>query len=180
MLNKIYINLSILQYQCYDSECDIKFNTPMERREHCIKIHKYPKKYRFDDTSVYKKDSSHKTKEMEVDSVESNKMVVDIVESNKMDVDTTDISKKEKSTKIFLNKNQKSKMFTKSVSTAVFKTNVETIPPTTIKTKATPLSFIPRQVQKSFSKVLTNNQTREKNVLESETMKELVDSLPNS
>lgn len=136
----------------------------MERKEHCIRVHKFPKKYRFDDTSYYTKEE------------ESNKMEFDIVDN-----------KKKKKPKILLNKNQKSKMFTKNTTSAVCKNNdsvktissVETISSTSIKSKITPLAFIPRQVQKSFSKVLTNNQNREQNVLESDTMMELADTLPN-
>lgn len=164
----------MFQYQCYDSECDIKFNDPVERREHCIRIHKFPKKYRFDDMPNYSKKD----------------------ESNAMEVDNIDSKKKKKNTKVLLNKNQKSKMFTKittntvcenanvgtiaSTNTVCESTTVETIPSTNVKTKlTTPLAFVPRQVQKSFSKVLTNNQNREKNDLESETMMELADSLPD-
>lgn len=129
----------------------------MERKEHCIKVHKFPKKYRFDDTPYYSKED------------ESNKMEFDIVDN-----------RRKKSTKVFLNKNQKSKMFTKDTTSAVCKNNgsIETTSSTTVKTK-TSLVFIPRQVQKSFSKVLTNNQNREKNVLESDTMMELADTLPD-
>ncbi|EGI59722.1 PREDICTED: zinc finger protein 511 [Acromyrmex echinatior] len=146
-------------YQCYDSECDIKFNNPMERKEHCITVHKFPKKYRFDDTPYYIKEE----------------------ESNKMEFDIVDNKKKKKPAKILLNKNQKSKMFTKDTTSAVCKNNdsVETISSTSVKSKITPLAFIPRQVQKSFSKVLTNNQNREKNVLESDTMMELANTLPD-
>lgn len=134
----------------------------MERKEHCIKVHKFPKKYRFDNTSYCSKED----------------------ESNKMEFDTVDRRNrgKKKPTKIFLNKNQKSKMFTKDTTSAVCKNNgsVETISSTTVKTKTTSLVFIPRQVQeKSFSKILTNNQNREKNVLESDTMMELADTLPD-
>jgi len=98
-----------------------------------------------------------------------------------MEFDIVDNKKKKKSTKVLLNKNQKSKMFTKDTIGAVCKNNdsVETISSTKIKTKMTPLVFIPRQVQRSFSKVLTNNQNREKNVLESDTMMELADTLPD-
>jgi len=130
----------------------------MERKEHCIRVHKFPKKYRFDDTPYYTKKE------------ESNKMEFDIVDN-----------KKKKKPKILLNKNQKSKMFTKDTTSAICKNNesVETISSTSVKSKITPLAFIPRQVQKSFSKVLTNNQNREKNVLESDTMMELVDTLPD-
>lgn len=137
----------------------MKFNNPIERKEHCIRVHKFPKKYRFDDTPCYSKED----------------------ESNKMECDIVDNKKKKKSTKILLNKNQKSKMFTKDTTNAVCKNNdsVEMVSSSTVKTKTTSLVFIPRQVQKSFSKVLTNNQNREKNVLESDTMMELVDTLPN-
>ncbi|XP_018393628.1 PREDICTED: zinc finger protein 511 [Cyphomyrmex costatus] len=143
-------------YQCYDSECDIKFNNPKERKEHCIEVHKFPKKYRFDDTQYCTKEE------------ESNKMEFDIVDDKK------------KIPKIFL-KNQRKKMFTKCTTNAICKDNdsVETISSTSVKSKATPLVFIPRQVQKSFSKVLTNNQNREKNVLESATMMELTETLPD-
>ncbi|XP_012229765.2 zinc finger protein 511 [Linepithema humile] len=147
-------------YQCYDSECDIKFNDPVERREHCIRIHKFPKKYRFDDMPHYNKKD----------------------ELNAMEIDNVDSKKKKKNTKVLLNKNQKSKMFAKNITNTVCENNisVETIPSTNVKTKVTtPLAFVPRQVQKSFSKVLTNNQNREKNILESETMMELADSLPD-
>lgn len=129
----------------------------MERREHCIKIHKFPKKYRFDNMQHYTKED----------------------ESKRMEIDVDDKIKK-KSTKIFL-KNQKSKMFPKGTTSIVCENNVSLeIPTTNIKAKiTTPLVFVPRQVQKSFSKVLTNNQNREKNVLESEVMTELANSLPD-
>lgn len=158
MLLQTYLMYTFFQHQCYDSECNVKFNNPMERKEHCIKVHKFPKKYRFDDTPCYSKEE----------------------ESNKMEFDV-DNKRKKKSTKILLNKNQKSKMFTKDTASAICKNsdNVETIPSLTVKSKTTPLAFIPRQVQESFSKVLTNNQSREKNVLESDTMMELADTLPN-
>lgn len=131
----------------------------MERKEHCIKVHKFPKKYRFDDTLYYNKEE----------------------ESNKMELDVVDNRRKKKPAKILLNKNQKSKMFTKNTTSAVCKNNdsVETISSTTVKSKITPLVFIPRQVQKSFSKVLTNNQNGEKNVLGSDVIMELADTLPD-
>lgn len=147
-------------YQCYDSECDMKFNNPVERKEHCIRIHRFPKKYRFDDTPYCSKED----------------------ESNKMEFDVVANKRTKKPAKVLLNKNQKSKMFMKAATTsAVCKNNdgVETVSSNNAKTKTTPLVFIPRQVQKSFSKVLTNNQNREKNVLESDTMMELADTLPD-
>lgn len=145
----------MFQYQCYDSECDMKFNNPMERKEHCIEIHKFPKKYRFDDTSLYKKGK----------------------ESDKMEIDGVD--KNQKTTEIILNKNQKSKMFIRATSKINENTiDAKKIPSTEVKFKSA-LSFVPRQVQKSFTKALTNNQSRERNVLESDNMMELASSLPN-
>lgn len=97
-----------------------------------------------------------------------------------MEIDNVD--KTQKTAKVILNKNQKSKMFTKATTSkiCVNTANIRTIPPTETRTKfASPLAFVPRQVQKSFSKALTNNQSREKNVLESDTMMELADSLPD-
>ncbi|KAL6422318.1 hypothetical protein ACFW04_010582 [Cataglyphis niger] len=144
-------------YQCYDSECNIKFNDPIERREHCIKIHKFPKKYRFDSIQHFIKED----------------------ESKRMEIDDVDDKSKKKTTKVFL-KNQKSKMFSKSATSVVCENNtLEAISTTNIKTKITPLTFVPTQVQRSFSKVLTGNQNREKNVLESEIITELADLLPN-
>jgi len=129
----------------------------MERKQHCIKVHKFPKKYRFDDVTHSKKKSK----------------------SNKMEVDNSENEKK--TNKVIFNKNQKSKMFTKIAANPVCenKCSADTIPASTIKTSTTSLAFIPRQVQKSFSKVLTNNQSKERNVLETETMMELADSLPD-
>ncbi|XP_032677510.1 zinc finger protein 511 isoform X2 [Odontomachus brunneus] len=54
-------------YQCYDSECNIKFNNPAERKEHCIQIHKFPKKYRFDNTLLYNKEEE--SDKMEIDDI---------------------------------------------------------------------------------------------------------------
>jgi len=98
-----------------------------------------------------------------------------------MEIDDVDDKSKRKPTKVFF-KNQKSKMFPKGATSIVCSNNAssETIPTTNINTKVTTsLVFVPRQVQKSFSKVLTGNQNKEKNVLESETMTELADSLPD-
>lgn len=98
-----------------------------------------------------------------------------------MEIDDVDDKSKKKTTKVFL-KNQKSKMFSKNATSVVCENNTsEAISTTNIKTKiTTPLTFVPRQVQRSFSKVLTGNQNREKNVLESkEIITELADSLPN-
>lgn len=130
----------------------------MERKEHCIQIHKFPKKFRFDDALLHNREEK----------------------SDKMEIDNVD--KSQKTVKVILNKNQKSKMFTKATTSkiGVSTTSVKTIPLTDTRIKLTsPLAFVPRQVQQSFSKVLTNNQNSERNVLESNTMMELADSLSN-
>jgi len=93
-----------------------------------------------------------------------------------MEVDS--VENKRKTNKMIFNKSQsRSKMFTKAAANPVRGSNssADAIP----ATKTTSLVFVPRQVQKSFAKVLTNNQNRERNVLETETMMELADSLPD-
>lgn len=35
-------------YSCYIEECPLKFFQPAERKDHCIKVHKFPANYRFD------------------------------------------------------------------------------------------------------------------------------------
>lgn len=35
-------------YTCYIEECPLKFFLPAERKDHCIKVHKFPANYRFD------------------------------------------------------------------------------------------------------------------------------------
>lgn len=148
-------------YQCYVCECDLKFNNPVERRNHCITVHKFPKNFRYDNAPNH----------METESVEQ------------MDVELpTDETKELKPKKIWLNKNQRHKMFPIAAKTAVStnpdanrnQSNVSN--PTTA---TSPLVFIPRQVQKSYTKALTKNQSNEKNVLETGCMMDLADSLPH-
>lgn len=151
-------------YQCYVSHCKMKFNNPIERKEHCINIHKYPKHCRFDDMPHYKEKQNS---------------------NNKMDIDIVD-KKSEGKQKIILNKNQKVRTFDKTSKTRTLpntKIPAATCPissPTTSTNinKNASLMFVPRQVQKSYTKILTNNQSRERNVLEAECMSDLVNSLP--
>ncbi|TDG44942.1 hypothetical protein AWZ03_008623 [Drosophila navojoa] len=35
-------------YTCYIEECPLKFFQPADRKDHCIKVHKFPANYRFD------------------------------------------------------------------------------------------------------------------------------------
>lgn len=147
-------------YQCYVSECDLKFNNSLERKDHCINVHKFPKNFRFDNTSHCIKDKS----------------------KDKMDIDESEYEKKEqKSKKIQLNKNQKTKMFAAAAKNIPStNSNISSLNSSNIITGANSLHFIPRQVQKSYTKALTKNQTNEKNVLETASMLDLADSLPAS
>lgn len=151
---------AFFQYQCYVSECDLKFNNSLERKDHCINVHKFPKNFRFDNISHCIKDKS----------------------KDKMDIDELEYEKKErKSKKIQLNKNQKTKMFAAAAKNIPpTNSSISSLNSSSIITKANSLHFIPRQVQKSYTKALTKNQTNEKNVLEIASMLDLVDSLPAS
>ena len=148
-------------YQCYVSECDLKFNNPIERRTHCINEHKFPKNFRFDNVPNH----------------------VETESKEQMDIDESTNGKKElKPKKIWLNKNQKQKMFTVAAKTTVRRdtTAIESQSnPSNTTTDKSSLVFVPRQVQKSYTKALTKNQSNEKNVLETGCMVDLADSLPD-
>ncbi|XP_015433413.1 PREDICTED: zinc finger protein 511 [Dufourea novaeangliae] len=147
-------------YQCYVSECDLKFNDPVERKDHCINIHMFPKNFRFDN-------ASHSVKKEQKD---------------KMEIDQPEHEKKQpKNKKPQLNKNQKTKMFMPAMkSTVPVNSIINDSPSTSSKPTNNPssLHFVPRQVQKSYTKALTKNQSNEKNVLETECMMDLAESLP--
>lgn len=57
-------------YQCLLEECTLKGNSPQERKDHCIKEHKFPSKYRFDDTQQL-------SKRMVKHATDESKMIVD-------------------------------------------------------------------------------------------------------
>ncbi|KAL9922448.1 zinc finger protein 511 lethal (2) k10201 [Glossina fuscipes fuscipes] len=46
-------------YLCFLEECKEKFRNPTQRKEHCIKDHKFPGNFRFNQTSVLKTMSRH-------------------------------------------------------------------------------------------------------------------------
>lgn len=121
-------------------------------------MHKFPKSVRFDNASYYVKDES----------------------KNKMDIDEPANDKKETTSKrVQLNKNQKTKMFAAAAKNPVsINSNSNVGQPTSSSVPRSFLAFIPRQVQKSYTKALTKNQSNERNVLETETMMDLVKSLP--
>ncbi|XP_011499157.1 PREDICTED: protein lethal(2)k10201 [Ceratosolen solmsi marchali] len=148
-------------YRCYVSECNVKFMKPQERTQHCREVHKYPKNYRFDEF-IYKKETGKGDSAMEVDEKVT--------------------PKKKNLKKIHFGKNAKSKAFGKQCLDAKgpvdIKTNDSSSTPS-VSLKSTTM-FIPRQVQqKSYAKLLTQNQKLEKNVLETESIMELSESLPN-
>lgn len=99
-----------------------------------------------------------------------------------MDIDGSGHERKESRTKqIQLSKNQKSKMFphiTRSTMPVAPNFNENYSSSSNPIAGAPSLAFIPRQVQKSYTKVLTKNQSTERNVLETQNMMDLAESLP--
>lgn len=147
-------------YQCYVSECDLKFKNSVERRDHCASVHKFPKNFRYDNTP-------RSTKKEPQDKME--------VEDPKPE------KKQSKPKKPQLNKNQKNKMFTVAAKTTIpvsSNVNDNRAAASNSVESSQCLYFVPRQVQKSYTKVLTKNQSSEKNVLETETLMDLVELLP--
>ncbi|XP_046421099.1 zinc finger protein 511 [Neodiprion fabricii] len=148
-------------YQCYVSECEMKFKTLADRREHCTTVHKYPKHFRFDEGN-WRKGRGDSEDQMEVD-------------------------KEPRSTKLQkniprLNKNQKCRTFRpsdKEISSknvpiiATLSSMVNVASPN----KASSLSFVPRQVS-SYSKVLSKQSNSHRDVLNNGCMMELADTLP--
>ncbi|KAI8038636.1 protein lethal(2)k10201 [Drosophila gunungcola] len=59
---------------CFLEECTTKFQTPRQRKDHCIIVHKFPANYRFDQGKDKPKEKRHpknKSISMEVDEVPS-------------------------------------------------------------------------------------------------------------
>ncbi|XP_017044708.1 protein lethal(2)k10201 [Drosophila ficusphila] len=59
-------------FSCFLEECTIKFQTPRQRKDHCIVVHKFPANYRFDqgkDKAKEKRQPKSKVNSMEVDEV---------------------------------------------------------------------------------------------------------------
>jgi hypothetical protein len=133
---------------------------PQERTQHCREIHKYPKNYRYDEFINTKKVPQNDSS-MEIEDNKSNKKKNVRIHFGK------------KSQKSFEKKkfNLKPAVDIKSDDTKT-ESNVSLKPAT---------MFIPRQVQqKSYAQLLTKNQKLERNVLESESIMELCESLPST
>lgn len=67
MQNKI--KLKNLQFVCYLEECKLVSATPEERKDHCIRVHKFPHDFRFENVVSKKKSASNEhmdTSETEV------------------------------------------------------------------------------------------------------------------
>ncbi|XP_012278843.1 zinc finger protein 511 [Orussus abietinus] len=150
-------------YQCFDSACNLKFEDPTVRREHGIKVHKFPKNFRYDE-ATYHKNHNEKLDKMECEQAVKNQQTSKkhIIRLNK------------NSTKTFIN----NASVTMPVNRTTTPQNVPLEPSTPNKISSS-LVFIPRQImQKSYSKVLTKKEDSVKNVLETETMMDLAESLP--
>ncbi|XP_053979401.1 zinc finger protein 511 [Hylaeus volcanicus] len=151
------LSLKQPMYQCYVSECDLKFINPVERRKHCTSVHKFPKNFRFDNASRYAKKEP----------------------KDKMDIDESEHEKKgQKNKMVRLSKNQKSKMFIPGMKSAAMSNLNENQQSSNPISGTSSLTFIPRQIKNSYTNALTKNQSNEKNVLETETMMDLAESLP--
>lgn len=59
--------LLLLQYSCYIEECKQKFLNADERLNHCVKVHKIPKDFRFDCRPKEKSKNKKSTQSMETD-----------------------------------------------------------------------------------------------------------------
>lgn len=147
-------------YLCFVSECEIKFNDPAERMAHCVSVHKFPKNFRYNQTPRSKKEDK----------------------KNKMEIDQSQTKgNSNKAKKIYLSTNQNVKTFTAASKDNIqVKSSSDIVQTNPFSSKAGPssLRFIPRQVQKSYTKALTKNQSNEKNVLETDTLMDLAKSLP--
>ena len=151
----------MFQYQCFVSECDLKFSNALERREHARAVHSFPKNYRFDELNCAK---SGKATESQTH----------------MDVDESDSSaSKQKLPKIYLG-TAKQKTFSKKSYNIKIPDACNNNSPSPARPMSPVTMFIPRQVSKtSYARCLTNNKQMETNVLESKCMMELGESLPD-
>ncbi|KAJ8687756.1 hypothetical protein QAD02_023550 [Eretmocerus hayati] len=137
-------------YQCFVSECKMKFNNSNERREHCQSIHQFPKSYRFDDAIK----SSCQITQMETDDGQS---------------------KVQKNQKISFGVHTRQKAFSKQnfKLREPVKFDSSGSGPSEKVSPSPATMFIPRQV-------LQKNQQIKRNALESESMMELGNSLPDT
>lgn len=150
---------------------------PVERRDHCVQEHKFPKSYAFEGIEPSKKKQGKTNDE--------NKMEVDNNACSGSDIVT--VHKPEKQGKFDLNKTQKHKTFSRAFENPVAsvvdnklsspKIDAPVAMPVISKSA---LMFVPRQVQKNnYAKRLTNNECKERNVLDSnQVMMDLAESLP--
>lgn len=153
----------------------MKFLNPVERRDHCVQEHKFPKSYAFEGIESSKKKQGKTNDE--------NKMEVD---NNACSSEVVAVHKPEKHGKFDLNKTQKQKTFSKAYENPVPKAVVDNKlsspridAPDAMPVGKSALMFIPRQVHKNYAKRLTNNECKERNVLDSnQVMMDLAESLP--
>ena len=57
----------MFQYSCYIEECKEKFMNAEERLDHCVKIHKLPRDFRFDQKPKHKNKKKNSSQAMDVD-----------------------------------------------------------------------------------------------------------------
>ncbi|XP_063976413.1 uncharacterized protein LOC135162160 [Diachasmimorpha longicaudata] len=182
-------------YQCFVSDCPEKFSSPTERRNHSIKIHKFPRNYRYDESLKQKSERKEKGRPKKVNE-KTRGGIKNIEMRDEAPVDTMDVDPPKKTSKILtkpklnINKNQKSRMFVPNCQNVVSKASESTnLPPLVIENSnmgvqrsSAALAFIPRQLMHkkalSYSKLLTENMKMEKEVLETDNMMDLAEALP--
>ncbi|XP_015114566.1 zinc finger protein 511 [Diachasma alloeum] len=179
-------------YQCFVSDCYEKFSSPTERRDHSIKIHKFPSNYRYDE-SLTQKSAKKEKKRLKKANEKKKDGIKDIEMRDEEPEDTMEVdspkknSQSPKKPKLKINKNQKCRTFIPSLQNPTSKSSDSSNqPPVAVETSkvevkpsSAALAFIPRQLMhKSYSKVLTKNMKMEREVLESENMMDLAEALP--
>ncbi|XP_034946708.1 zinc finger protein 511 isoform X2 [Chelonus insularis] len=157
-------------YQCFVSDCNVKFKDATERKHHCIIVHKFPKHFKYKEKSQIKSDKN--TKENDVSEL-----------SMEIDQPVKNMQNKKKPN-IKLNKNQKTRTFISNMKTTgqvAASEDKSCSSPEQKSITSSALQFIPRQLtHKSYSKILTQNKIVEKRNLDSENvMMELSEALPS-
>lgn len=145
-------------YKCYVSECDLKFNNPFERRDHCMSKHKYSKNFQMTENRM-KSRRRDRPKKLEENSIVFYEQPQSKPQKRKnYEEDLEDFEDYKRTT---------------SDSELDSMTSL-------LGESRSVLSFIPRQValKNSYAKILTNNECPNREILENECMMDLAEALP--
>ncbi|KAL7302046.1 hypothetical protein TKK_0005279 [Trichogramma kaykai] len=153
-------------YRCYLSECKDVFFTPALRKDHCRNDHQFPATYRFEEFD-------HKEKKPDANKVAKKKDKPDSKHQSKKSE-----SHSHKPGPIVTNK---SRTFSnRNFSVQPIGQPNDSSPIKNDEPKKPFTEFIPRSVQQNmYAKKLTNNKEGTKDVLESESLMDLAETLPS-